>query len=71
MTMQTRDAIRQRPGMYVGNTWDGSGLAHMLWEVVANALDEHLAGHCRRISIDITSEGAIRVVDDGRGIRVD
>jgi DNA gyrase subunit B len=49
--MDALEAIRRRPGMYVGDIWDGSGLVHMLWEVVANALDEHLAGHCSRIAI--------------------
>jgi DNA gyrase subunit B len=57
--------------MYIGNPWGGSGLAHLLWEVVANALDEHLAGHCDRIAIEIADDGAISVEDNGRGIRVD
>lgn len=57
--------------MYIGNTWDGSGVAHMLWEVAANALDEHLAGHCDRIAIEVAEDGAISVEDNGRGIRVD
>ena len=51
--MHTREAIRRRPGMYIGDIRDGSGLVHMLWEVVANSLDEHLAGHCDRIAIEV------------------
>lgn len=71
MNPHSLEAIRRRPGMYIGNPWDGSGLAHLLWEVVANALDEHLAGHCDRIAIEVGEDGAISVEDNGRGIRVD
>lgn len=71
MNPHSLEAIRRRPGMYIGNPWDGSGLAHLLWEVVANALDEHLAGHCDRIVIEVGEDGAISVEDNGRGIRVD
>lgn len=69
--MDALDAIRRRPGMYIGDIRDGSGLVHMLWEVVANALDEHLAGHCDRIAIEVAEDGAIGVEDNGRGIRLD
>jgi DNA gyrase subunit B len=69
--MHALEAIRRRPGMYVGDIHDGSGLVHMLWEVVANALDEHLAGHCDRIAIEVAEDGAISVEDNGRGIRLD
>jgi DNA gyrase subunit B len=69
--MYSIEAIRKRPGMFVGDIWDGSGLLHMLWEVVANALDQHLAGYCTRIAIEISKDGAISVLDDGRGIRLD
>jgi len=61
------EAIRRRPGMYVGGI-DGGGLRHMLWEVVANAIDEHIAGRCSRIVIEIAPDGSISVEDNGRGM---
>jgi DNA gyrase subunit B len=63
-------AIRKRPGMYVGDVNNGSGLLHVLWEVVGNAVDEHLAGFCRSIRVTLEDEGRVTVEDDGRGISV-